>query len=51
MVLAENEMSLEPRPVCAMSARSIGHVNEYPTKHYLGILRHTRSMIALYYFD
>ena len=29
-----------------MSTSTIGHVNEYPTMHNLGISRHTQSMIV-----
>ena len=51
MVLVENEMSLGPRPVCAVSARSIGHVNEYPTKYYFRIPRLAQSLIAFEFLD
>ena len=35
----------------ALEANQIGHVNEYPTMHYVGNPRHTQSVIAHATYD
>ena len=37
---------LKNEKITSLAFNTIGHVNDYPTMHYFGNSRHTRSMIA-----